>query len=139
MSKSTAPRARVDWAAMRKIVDAQESPHTWDDDYLHAMESALRRRDRLPLLRLLDAKAPMSPALFPILAEVIRDRSVGRPTKLLVRDELRIRRLHDTMMPTLLRAGTMSEAQFSAWIADLFHVDASTVAKLLRRPKSSPS
>lgn len=72
MTKPASKRARDhDWSALRREI-ATPGFHHPSQDYLDALERAIRQREYAPLFALLDHSVPVPPVLLPVLADAIR-------------------------------------------------------------------
>lgn len=150
MSRATSKRAQRarDWQALLQAVRSEQDRITpeakalwlagkWSDPrpieneaYIDAIQAALEGRDSARLLSMLDGGMPISEALLPALAEVIRDakqgRSDGRPSELTALDDETIRLVFDK---------ARRKGQAKQYLADTLKVSVDTIWRSLKRTK----
>lgn len=154
MSKSISPRAKSrDWSALlaearandrqlnaeelelwrRGVIDGEA--HAWGPDYVDALQTALDKRNPVPLLTMLDAGLPLPRALVPVIGDVLRAATHGTvrgaPSKLTAANDASIRWYHDKMR----KYHGLSVKAITLHLADLLGVDVSTIKRSLSRTR----
>lgn len=90
----------------------------WEPGYADAIERALAMRDFQPLLRLLDQRLPVHPAMLPALADAIRSldqgKRAGKPPKLTTEDRRLIAHAIASRAPGTIESAAIAD-QAAAW------------------------
>lgn len=148
---------RLNWEALRRQAVEFDSPLTteefdlwkrgiidpvdrmWAVDYLHAIETAVKKRDDVTLLAMLRADIPFPAFLAPALADAFAARATGkgqpgRATALTAVESSNIKSMFDQLFSVhkLRSPEAKARRRVIGWLADVKCVSVKTIERALR-------
>ncbi len=137
--KSKKPPANAggrDWNELLEVVSADSvkwcaaAGIDFEELYVHAAQKALEGAKPAELLALLDAGKLMHPALGPVIADIIRGRTGGKPKRLTALEDRAIRQWFDRF--SNLHGARLAEAT-KLELANRYEVSEDTIERSLAR------